>query len=77
MQRSDIASILGSLYIPNQLLVYLIHLRTNQYYRGNVVFGLKFMSPNILLFKEYTVQPEDKPKLKVIADDRGIDRVFL
>ena len=30
------------------------------------------MSANILLFEEHTVQPEDKPILKINEDDSGI-----
>ena len=76
-KKWDIATTLNSLVILNQLLIYLMHLKTSQYAIYNIILELKFMSTNMSLFEEYTVRPEDKPILKISADNHGINRAFL
>jgi hypothetical protein len=88
MQNRDIPTTLRDLYQPNKLLVYLMHLNTEEHNENNVVFELKFLSTNVSLWENYrlnskltllgvrTVQLKDTSILKLSADGNGRNHVY-
>ena len=86
--RRDISNTLKGLYLPNELLVYLMYLDTDKNNENNMVFELNFLSANVsswevhrlntmlTLVETRNVLPKDTSILKLNADDYGRNRVY-
>jgi hypothetical protein len=88
MQKKDIWNTLKNLELPNNLLVYLMHIDTNKSNENNTVFELKFRSTNVsswevhlfntmlALLETRNVLPKDTAILKLYIHEHGWNRVY-
>ena len=88
MQKKDMSNTLKNLDLPNDLLVYLMHIDTDKNNENNIVFELKFLSTNVsslevhrlntmlALSETRNVLPKDTPILKLNIDEYGKNRVY-
>jgi hypothetical protein len=79
---------LKGLHIPNQLLVYLMHLNIPESGKDNIIFELKFLSSNVSSWEDYRLLdmltsprskaalPDDAPILKLKPDSSGRNCIY-
>jgi hypothetical protein len=88
MNKNSIANTLTNLELPNDLLVYLMHMDTNENNENNMVFELKFLSTNVLSWEIHRLNtmlarletrkelPKDTAILKLNINEHGRNHIY-
>jgi hypothetical protein len=88
MNKNSIVNTLTNLELPIDLLVYLMHMDTNENNENNIVFELKFLSTNVLSWEVHRLNtmlarleirealPKDTAILKLNIDEHGRNHIY-
>ena len=88
MDKNNIVNTLTNLELPNDLLVYLMHMDTNENNENNIVFELKFLSTNVLSWEVHRLNtmlarletrmelPKDTAILKLNINEHGKNHIY-